>query len=154
MLLFCFYLQPICCISAGKFWNLRLSQFTPVHPSKHPSSQNPFIWLHGSLSLQCPIHPVIHFNPKYPAGHSMQQMMKTNFNIYTKNVLCIYTHSTEALYFTFLTELSNPSRCTYVTGSVGNFTFWFRTVVCTGIVTVISINVKKDTSLAVNISFD
>lgn len=121
MLLFCFYLQPLCCISAWKFWNLRLSQFTPVHPSKHPSSQNPFIWLHGSLSLQCPIHPVIHFNPKYPAGHSMQQMMKTNFNIYTKNVLCIYTHFTEALYFTFLTELSNPSRCTSVTGSFGNF---------------------------------
>lgn len=75
------------------------------------------------------------------------------FNIYT-NVLRIYTHFTEALYFIFLTELSHPSRCTTVTGSVRNVTSWFRTFVCTVIVRVISINVKKDTSLTVNISFD
>lgn len=35
---------------------LRLSQCTPIHPSKHPLLHVPLIWLQDSLSLQCPVH--------------------------------------------------------------------------------------------------
>ena len=47
-----------------------VSHFCPVYPGLHPVSQKPFVPLHGTSSLQCPLQLCLHSGPKVPGLHS------------------------------------------------------------------------------------